>query len=827
MGTTQLRYVPALDGLRGLAVLAVLLFHADVSWASGGFLGVSTFFTLSGFLITTLLVSEQQFSGKVSLRAFWIRRVRRLLPASLVTLVVIVAISPLLGTTADPVRLPGDVLAAASYVANWRFVAAGTSYADLFVAPSLVQHFWSLAIEEQFYLLFPLVAAAALRFRGPRALGVAAASGLGFSMLVTLGAGFSNDRIYYGTDTRAAELLVGVLLAVVWHHPSRAALSSRIPALPVCVAAGALLALLGSFTAWITLTLQTDVLYRGGFILYALLSSAVIAGAMLPPTSSPVAALLSVMPFRSLGRISYGAYLIHWPLFLVLDPTRTGIDGTALVVVRLGMTLALAYLSYGLIESPIRAGRLVPDRFVLPMVPAAVAVLLLTFTVFPAEQPVGSQIVFAEESAPPPTAPESVVVPASYDQPPRAVAPEFQVLIVGTTDSYVVAESLRGVLDGRPDVSASTALAACGSSRAASDVAFTTELETCGGWVEEWGPAVLRQPAVVVVLQPLRHTALLGLTDAILRRDAGAVVDLLTSTGAKLIPVTLPGETLQPFDVTLRAVAADAGADAGAVDIAESTDLITAIADGVITRRPAPEQTALAGTEPRPAPTANRKVMIVGDSVASNLGRALELWGRRTGTATTWNAAALGCGLAAGGVTNAQPPHNVDSAKCTEWRASWQQRVDDFRPDVVVVLSGPWDLPDRRLPEWAEPENIGQPAFDAWLLSQYQAAQVIFASRGAKVVWLTTPCTGAVWAGFAIANTGAFDNARIDQLNTGLLPQLQGVRIVDLHAVACPGGVFAGILGGVEGSRPDGLHFVEAAAIWVADQIGPLIMAAE
>jgi len=823
MGTRQLRYVPALDGLRGIAVLAVLLFHADVPWSTGGFLGVSTFFTLSGFLITTLLIGEQESSGKVSLRAFWIRRVRRLLPASLVTLLVIVAISPLLGKTVDPTRLPGDVLAAASYVANWRFVAAGTSYADLFVAPSLVQHFWSLAIEEQFYVLFPLVAAAALRVRGRRALGITAAGGLGLSLVLTLFAGFTADRIYYGTDTRAAELLIGVLLAVAWNHPRRMALARNVPAFNQSLAVGALLALLGSMAAWLTLSLGNEVLYRGGFAIYAVGTAAVIAGAMLPPASSPVAALLSVGPLRSLGRISYGAYLIHWPLYLVLDAERTGTDGPALVAIRLAVTLALAYLSYGLIESPIRAGRMVPDRFVLPMVPVGVALVLLAVTVFPEEPPVGTRIVFAEETAIPPP-PVSVVSPATYDQPVATTPPEFQVLIVGTPDSYLLAESLRGALDDRPQVSATTALAECGESRAGSDVAFTTELDTCRGWVEAWGPAAQQKPSAVVLLQPLRHTALMGLTEAILRRDAGAVVDLLTSAGAKLVPVTLPGETLQPFDVTVRAVAADAGADLGAVDVVDSADPITALADGVIGRRPAPEATTLVGTEPRPAPAAARKVMIVGDSIASNLGRALELWGRRTGMATTWNAAALGCGLVAGGVTNAQPPHNVDSAKCGEWRQSWQQRVDDFRPDVVVVLSGPWDLPDRRLPEWPEPQHIGQSTFDVWLLSQYQAAQTTFASHGARVVWLTTPCTGTVWAGFAIADTGAFDNSRIDQLNQSILPKLQGVRTVDLHAVACPGGAFAGTLGGVEEARPDGLHFVEAAGIWVADQIGPAIM---
>jgi peptidoglycan/LPS O-acetylase OafA/YrhL len=151
--TSRLNHLPALDGIRGVAVAAVLLFHAGFSWAKGGYLGVSIFFTLSGFLITSLLVREWGSDHRIDLRAFWARRFRRLMPAALVTLAGVCVLAWALGSHEQLHTLRLDVWAAVAYVANWRFLYAGRSYADLFAAPSPVQHFWSLAVEEQFYFL--------------------------------------------------------------------------------------------------------------------------------------------------------------------------------------------------------------------------------------------------------------------------------------------------------------------------------------------------------------------------------------------------------------------------------------------------------------------------------------------------------------------------------------------------------------------------------------------------------------------------------------------------------------------------------------------------
>ena len=162
----SLGYQPALDGLRGVAVATVLLYHAGVPWMIGGYLGVSTFFTLSGFLITSLLLAEHAATGRIRLAAFWERRFRRIMPAALAALCVVMAFGAFAADGYQREHLRGDTLATLGYVVNWWFIVTRRAYADIFGSPSPVQHFWSLAIEEQFYLAFPLLTALVLRSTG-------------------------------------------------------------------------------------------------------------------------------------------------------------------------------------------------------------------------------------------------------------------------------------------------------------------------------------------------------------------------------------------------------------------------------------------------------------------------------------------------------------------------------------------------------------------------------------------------------------------------------------------------------------------------------------
>jgi peptidoglycan/LPS O-acetylase OafA/YrhL len=382
-----LPHLPALDGLRGLAVGAVLLFHAGFSWMAGGYLGVSTFFTLSGFLITALLLTERKRTGGIDLRSFWTRRFRRLMPAALAAL----ALATLFGiTAADAVQrrnLAGDVTASLLDLANWRFIVSGQAYADLFGAPSPVLHFWSLAIEEQFYLLYPVLAWVALRVLKVRRAAFAAllAVLVAASLAVTLFAGFEPDRIYFGTDTRAAELLVGGLLATVLFHPrTTAALTTGRRTRPAVATAGAV-ALGACVVLWVTVPQGTAWLYRGGFTAYAVLSALVVLAAITPV--GPVQRLLGSSPLRGLGLISYGVYLYHWPVFLWLTPARTGWSDAALLVPRLAVTFALALLSYRFLETPVRRGRRLAGVRPIRFVPLAAGTLVIATIVVTVSAP--------------------------------------------------------------------------------------------------------------------------------------------------------------------------------------------------------------------------------------------------------------------------------------------------------------------------------------------------------------------------------------------------------------------------------------------------------
>ncbi len=369
----SMAFQPGLEGLRGLAVAGVLVFHGGFEWATGGFLGVSTFFTLSGFLITTLLILEHRSTGTISLRKFWGRRFRRLMPASLVVLGgVVVLFAPFVASPSQLDSLPGDVISALAYVANWHFVISGQSYESLFAAPSPLLHFWSLAIEEQFYVVFPLlisVLVVRIAFRRTALLwilgGLAVASTLEMAWLYSPG---DTSRVYYGTDTRAAELLLGAVLAVVLID--RDLLPRTVRRIALALGSAALVAVLFLWHG----TAQTDSwLYRGGFAVYALLSCAVIVAATQPGV---VKVVLSTPVLRWLGRVSYGAYLIHWPIFLWLGEALPGWNAYALFALKLAVTFTLAETSLRLVESPIREKKRLTRWQPLVAAPLAIAVIV-------------------------------------------------------------------------------------------------------------------------------------------------------------------------------------------------------------------------------------------------------------------------------------------------------------------------------------------------------------------------------------------------------------------------------------------------------------------
>ena len=358
--------------MRGVAVAAVLLFHQGFGWAKGGFLGVSTFFTLSGFLICTLLVDEHRRRGAVRLGRFWIRRARRLLPASALTIAGILVYTALFVPGREHPNVVGDIRAALAFVANWRLIATQHTYAGITADPSPVQHYWSLGIEEQFYLVFPLLVALCLRWRRAvlaTALAVLAGGSLVLQMVVQ-----DPTRTYFGTDTRALELLVGTLLALWWARPS---LAGRAPVSGRVADAAGVVGLVGTLALFGLVGESDRWLYHGGFALTAAASTALLIGALRGPVTTRV---LGARPLVHLGRISYGVYLYHWPVFLTLSEARTGLGGWPLFLVRLAVTLAIAEASFWLIEWPIRRGGIVRG-IEGPLAIAIAACVLLAFTV--------------------------------------------------------------------------------------------------------------------------------------------------------------------------------------------------------------------------------------------------------------------------------------------------------------------------------------------------------------------------------------------------------------------------------------------------------------
>lgn len=352
----RLPYLGALDGLRAFAVLAVLLYHLDTPWSPlhlrGGFFGVDVFFVLSGYLITSILLSEWRRSTGVSLPNFWLRRARRLLPA-VGFLLSAVLLYALIVLPSEVASLRRDALASLGYVTNWYLIFHDQSYFESWGRPSLFQHLWSLAIEEQFYLVWPLLFVIGMRFlRLPGLLFalLCAAAGATVLMAVLYQPGVDPSRLYYGTDTRSAGLLIGSALALVLpiaSHVRRRRSWSR-DALGL---AG--LALLAYF--FVRVGDGSALPYRGGFAVVSLATAAVIAATV--SSRSRVGAVLGIEPLVWIGRRSYSIYLWHWPVFML---TRPGLDapfgGWPLFVLRLAVVAALAELSYRFVETPIRTG---------------------------------------------------------------------------------------------------------------------------------------------------------------------------------------------------------------------------------------------------------------------------------------------------------------------------------------------------------------------------------------------------------------------------------------------------------------------------------------
>ena len=369
----RLPHEPALDGLRGLAVAAVLLFHAEVPGTTGGYLGVSVFFTLSGFLITRLLLAERTATGRIGIGAFYARRARRLVPASAACLLAIAVLAHL-GAWSTVTGLRRDLVGAALQVFNWVRLAGDSSYAAIFAADgggaSPVEHYWSLAIEEQFYWAWPLVVGLLLRRRGPgRALGpVAVLAVLAVAAAPVIAATWGPDAAYWATPARIGEILTGAAAGalVAERGAPRWARHVPLPALAV-LAVGVVALPAGRGPA-----------YAGWFPALSMVTAMLLLGLAHDGVARRA---LSVRPLVALGAVSYGAYLYHWPVYTLLDEARLGRGGAALLVARLAATLVIATASLHLLERPFRTATLAPRPSLVAAGVATLAVVAASVAV--------------------------------------------------------------------------------------------------------------------------------------------------------------------------------------------------------------------------------------------------------------------------------------------------------------------------------------------------------------------------------------------------------------------------------------------------------------
>ena len=558
-----LGYEPALDGLRALAVLAVLFFHARFGWARGGFWGVSTFFTLSGFLITSLMLAEWRRSGAVSLRGFYKRRFRRLLPASWSTLLIVVAMGSVgLWTTSQLRDLRGDVPWALAELVNWHFIAQDRTYGAQFEAPSPIEHFWSLAVEQQFYLLLPVVVIGALGWSRRRAVArgrgtrdgpaatplailvwILVVAGVASAVLNGLLARNSVARAYFGTDTRLAELVIGALLACVGLAVIRGGTTGRRRLLDVVGFVG----LAGTVVLWSTATVPSAWLYPWGLLLTAAASTALIVGAL---QGGVLTAVLAWRPFVALGRISYGVYLLHWPVFLWLNPSRVRWSQWPLFGLRMAVTLLAAIVMFRLLEVPIRSGPRVVGRFAARAALPAAALIVLSTLVVTSDLPGPSALEVASAGE------------TTTTLPPVPV----RVLVLGdeTAQSWELLGGEAGS-DGQPLQVSVSAVPYCGLALGGfvqlADGAVERDADRCGNLESDWMAQIeAERPDVVVLSSSLRDVANRRLDadapwevpgsaglDDFLATELRETVDAIAATGpAVMLATAAPMENAAP-----------------------------------------------------------------------------------------------------------------------------------------------------------------------------------------------------------------------------------------------------------------------------------------
>jgi peptidoglycan/LPS O-acetylase OafA/YrhL len=802
------RHEYGLDGLRGVAIAVVLMYHGEVLAAKGGFLGISLFFTLSGFLITSILLRTHARTQSIGLQAFWGRRYRRLLPAAYLTLAGVVLFGATVATRQQLSDLPGAMLAAVLQVTNWFFIFAGQSYVNLFAAPSPVQHFWSLAIEEQFYVVMPIVMIVLLR--RVRSLGVIAAvlavaalaSTLWMAALYQYGA--SLDRLYYGTDTRAAELLVGCALAAFlqWKPLRPATATTR----RVWGLAG-VLALLAVGWAWSHVVFADTRLWNGGFLAFSLLGAVLIVTVL--HHAGPVAWLFAGKPLAAVGRVSYGLYLFHWPIFLWLTESRTHLSVWPLLALRVAVTTAIAIGSYYLLEMPVRNRSLRITPVHLRWAAFATVCVILT----------GAFVVSGRDAP----AQFAGLDTASGLTPAARTDPRLDVLVITDPAGRKLADELRQRAASRDDLGVTVA-----APFACTGVVPDGNRETCSNWLQEW-PALIKTVKPDVVLFDVTQwdesslAALSGTTD-VTRQAAWArsVLDAglahLATGGASIV---WAHEVLTLDNIAVMKRPLYEAMDLLTID----TSVLRLRVDGSDVDETVADLRSLRGPSDSNLP----RVLVVGDSSSLAFGYGFGRWAGSSGRALVWTVGTGGCGIADDGQLIESGREVAVAERCRVVQKGWKSRVKKFRPDLVIVLSSIYDNQQRRLPGWSKMLVPGDAAFDDYLTNEYAKAYDILSADGAKVLWLQSPCARpSVGPWPTDTRGGPLSTKRVKHVNDVILRRVASMRpelrFFDLFGPLCPSGRFQNDIGGISDFRPDGIHFSPQASNWFGRRYGPAIL---
>ncbi|MBF6555137.1 MAG: acyltransferase [Acidimicrobiales bacterium] len=551
--------ITALDGLRAVALLIIMGYHFGVGWLQGGFFSLDIFYVLSGYLITGLLLGEYAKRSAIKLSAFWLRRARRLLPALLIVLLVLTFYVRFVAQAGLYPEFRMSALSALFYFSNWWQIGASGNYFTATGAVSPLTHTWSLAVEEQFYLVWPLVVFAVLHFsrtfaRGLRALlvlSIAGAAASAIEMIALYGPQANITRLYFGTDTHAQSILIGAVLACVMtmlqRHRGEMGMAPRARSSPsqIGLTIVGLAGIAGTLTLTYALQGTDAIAYHGAFTLSALSAAAIITAAVCV-RGGVMARLLSLAPLVWLGTISYGAYLWHYPVYLFLDAQHTGLTGIALLAVRFALTFVLAAASYYLVERPVMYGTF--WRSLKAVGPATVA-LVLTVAVVSAGTIVPATAAVTVRSTMPASERQALAAAGAFTNHP------VQLLILGDSIAYTLAEGLGTQSVHRFGVGVrNKASLGCDLDDlpAITNRVVYQPVSDCKSWRTYWANLLAKtRPDVVGLLvgrwditDHLDHGSVVHVGqpawDAHLADELDQVVTVLSSTGAKVVLFTMP-----------------------------------------------------------------------------------------------------------------------------------------------------------------------------------------------------------------------------------------------------------------------------------------------